>query len=64
MFEHHFDRPSLKKTPNEFYYEKPPYIGLFLTFDCKCFILNTKDKLAKFDAHVDFGIFLGYFSTS
>ena len=30
----------------------------------KCFILNTKDNLGKFDAKADVGIFLGYSTSS
>lgn len=37
---------------------------IFHPFGCECFILNTKDQLAKFDSKVDKGIFLGYFDTS
>lgn len=34
-------------------------------FGCKCFVLNNgKDKLGRFDAKVDDGIFLGYPSNS
>jgi len=34
-------------------------------FRCKCFILNNgKDKLGKFDAKTDDGIFLGYSSNN
>ena len=33
-------------------------------FACKCFILNTKDNLEKFDSKSDNGTFLGYFETS
>ena len=39
-------------------------IGYFKVFECKCFILNTKDNLGKFDAKSDKGIFLEYFHTS
>ena len=33
-------------------------------FGCKCFILNTKDNLRKFDSKADDGIFLGYSTAS
>jgi hypothetical protein len=33
---------------------------LFKVFGCKCFILNDKDNLGKFDVKSDEGIFLGY----
>ena len=35
-----------------------------LIFECKCFILSTKDNLGKFDPKFDVGIFLGYSNTS
>ena len=38
-------------------------ISYLRVFGCKCFILNTKDNLGKFDYKADEGIFLGY-STS
>ena len=53
-------RPHLNKTPNEFWKNRKSNIGYFKFFRCKCFILNTKDSLAKFD--VD--IFLSYSNTS
>ena len=33
-------------------------------FGCKCFILNTKDNLGKFDPKSNVGIFLGYSNSS
>ena len=43
-------RPILKKTPYELWKNKKPNISYFKVFGCKCFILNTKDNLGKFDA--------------
>jgi len=57
-------RPSLDKTPYELWHDKIPNIGYFKVFGCKCFILNNKEKLGKFDSKTDVGIFLGYSSTS
>ena len=57
-------RPILKKTPYELWKGRKPNISYFHSFGCKCFILNTKDQLGKFDAKVDEGIFLGYSETS
>ena len=57
-------RPSLDKTPYELWHGKIPNIGYFKVFGCKCFILNNKEKLGKFDSKTDVGIFLGYSSTS
>ena len=39
-------------------------IGYFKVFLCKCFILNTKDNLDKFEPKSDVGIFLGYSNSS
>ncbi|CAN1292083.1 Retrovirus-related Pol polyprotein from transposon TNT 1-94 [Linum perenne] len=53
-------RSRIKKTPYEIWKGRKPNIGYFSPFGCKCFILNTKDQLGKFDAKSDEGIFLGY----
>ena len=55
---------SLKKTPYELWNRIKPTLHYFHVFGCKCFILNTKDNLGKFDAKTHDGIFLGYSSTS
>nr|CAN81294.1 hypothetical protein VITISV_003263 [Vitis vinifera] len=57
-------RPILKKTPYELWKNKKPNISYFKVFGCKCFILNTKDNLGKFDAKSNVGIFLGYSTSS
>ena len=44
--------------------KKKPNISYFKVFGCKCFILNTKDNLGKFDAKSDVGILLGYSTSS
>ena len=36
---------------------RKPNISYFHPFGCKCFILNTKDNLRKFDSKSDNGIF-------
>jgi len=42
-----------------------PNLSHLRVFGCKCFVLNNgKDKLDKFDAKADDGIFLGYSSNS
>ena len=51
-------------TPYELWKGRRPNISHFHPFGCKCFILNTKDQLAKFDSKMDEGIFLGYSDTS
>ncbi|GAA0162010.1 hypothetical protein LIER_39331 [Lithospermum erythrorhizon] len=45
-----FLRPLVNKTPNELWHGKTPNILYFKVFGCKCYVLNTKDKLGKFDA--------------
>ena len=44
--------PILKKTPYELWKNKKPNISYFKVFGCKCFILNIKDNLGKFDARM------------
>ena len=41
-----------------------PTLAISKFLDAKCFILNTKDNLGKFDAKPDVGIFLGYSTSS
>ncbi|KAH9744422.1 Integrase catalytic domain-containing protein [Citrus sinensis] len=57
-------RPNLNKTPYELWKDIKPNIGYFKVFGCKCFVLNTKDNLGKFDPKSDVGIFLGYSNSS
>ncbi|KAH9658003.1 hypothetical protein KPL70_023317 [Citrus sinensis] len=57
-------RPNLNKTPYELWKDRKPNIGYFKVFRCKCFILNKKDNLGKFDSKFDVGIFLGYSNSS
>ena len=57
-------RSSLDKTSYELWKNKKPNISYFKVFGSKCFILNTKDNLGKFDAKSNVGIFLGYSSSS
>ncbi|GJU45654.1 retrovirus-related pol polyprotein from transposon TNT 1-94 [Tanacetum coccineum] len=49
-----------RKTPYELIQGKKPSIEHFKVFDSKCFILNTKDYLTKFDPKSTEGVFLGY----
>ncbi|GJT34358.1 retrovirus-related pol polyprotein from transposon TNT 1-94 [Tanacetum coccineum] len=53
-------RPFLGKTPYELFKGKNPSLEHFKVFGSKCFILNTKDYLTKFDPKSTEGIFLGY----
>ena len=49
-----------KKTSYEIWNEKKPKVKYFWVFGSKCFILNDRENLGKFDAKSDEGIFLGY----
>ena len=53
-------RPILNKIPYKLWKDRKPNISYFKVFGWKCFILNTKDNLGKFDAKTDVGVFLGY----
>ena len=57
-------RPYLNKTPYELWKDRKPNIEYFKVFGCKCFILNIKDNLGKFDLKSDVAIFLSYSNTS
>ena len=59
-----FKRPILNKTSYELWNNRKPKISYLRVFRYKCFILNTKDNLKKFDSKADKGIFLGYFTSS
>ncbi|GJS04972.1 retrovirus-related pol polyprotein from transposon TNT 1-94 [Tanacetum coccineum] len=52
-------RPFLEKTPYELFKGRKPNLEYFKVFGCKCFILNTKDYLTKFDPKSIEGV-LGY----
>ena len=53
-------RPLTKHTPYELLNSRKPNISYFKVFGSKCFILNTKDQLGKFDPKSNEGIFIGY----
>jgi hypothetical protein len=57
-------RNTLNKTPYELWNIRKPNIGYFKVFGCKCFVLNDRDNLGKFDTKSDEGIFLGYSTNS
>ncbi|GKC07109.1 retrovirus-related pol polyprotein from transposon TNT 1-94 [Tanacetum coccineum] len=57
-------RHFLGKTPYELFKGKKPSLENFKVFDSKCFILNTKDYLTKFDLKSTEGIFFGYLPNS
>ena len=52
-------RPILKKITYELLKYRNPNISYLSIFDCKCFILNNdKEKVGKFNAKIDEGVFL------
>ncbi|KAK0587530.1 hypothetical protein LWI29_024466 [Acer saccharum] len=55
-----FKRPDTKQTSYELWKGKKPNVSYFHTFRSKCYILNDRDHLGKFDAKSDVGLFLGY----
>ncbi|GJT60179.1 retrovirus-related pol polyprotein from transposon TNT 1-94 [Tanacetum coccineum] len=54
----------LGKTPYELLRGRKPTLDYFRVFGSKCFILNTKDYLTKFDPKSYEGVFLGYSQNS
>src|SRR3954467_3558607 len=59
-----FLRKILMKTPYELLTEHKRNVKYFRVFGCKCFILNKKDRLVKFQSKTIEGIFVGYASNS
>ncbi|GKA01266.1 retrovirus-related pol polyprotein from transposon TNT 1-94 [Tanacetum coccineum] len=57
-------RAILGKTPYELLRGRKPTLDYFKFFGSKCFILNTKDYLTKFDTKSYEGVFLGYSQNS
>ncbi|CAN1272233.1 Retrovirus-related Pol polyprotein from transposon TNT 1-94 [Linum perenne] len=57
-------RKTLNKTPYELLKQRSPNLSYFHPFGCKCFLLNTKDNLGKFDPRSSESIFLGYSNQS
>ncbi|GJU22164.1 retrovirus-related pol polyprotein from transposon TNT 1-94 [Tanacetum coccineum] len=57
-------RAILGKTPYELLSGRKPTLYYFRVFGSKCFILNTKDYLTKFDPKSYEGVFLGYSQNS
>src|ERR1044072_8708610 len=53
-------KPILNKTPYELWKNRKPNISYFHPFGCTWFILNTKDKLGKFDSKAQKCLLLGY----
>src|ERR1044072_8758942 len=59
-----FLRKILMKTPYELLTGHKPNVKYLRVFGCKCFILNKKDRLAKFQSKTIEGMFVGYASNS
>ena len=59
-----FFRAGIKKTAYEIWKLKKLRVKYFQVFGSKCYILNDRENLGKFDAKSDEGIFLGYSTTS
>src|SRR3954463_3976393 len=59
-----FLRKILMKTPYELLTGHKPNVKYFRVFGCKCFILNKKDRLTKFQYKTIEVIFVGYASNS
>ncbi|GJS27282.1 retrovirus-related pol polyprotein from transposon TNT 1-94 [Tanacetum coccineum] len=55
---------EIRKTPYEILRGRKPTLDYFRVFGSKCFILNTKDYLTKFDPKSYEGVFLGYSQNS
>ncbi|KAJ9544415.1 hypothetical protein OSB04_024122 [Centaurea solstitialis] len=49
-----------EKTPYHLLYNKCPNIKFFHVFGCKCFVLNDREHVGKFDPKGDSAIFIGY----
>ncbi|GJW13221.1 retrovirus-related pol polyprotein from transposon TNT 1-94 [Tanacetum coccineum] len=57
-------QPILGKTSYEIFRGRKPSLEYFKVFGSKCFILNTKDYLTKFNPKSYEGVFLGYSQNS
>src|SRR3954469_22956702 len=55
---------DIDEDPYELLTGHKPNVKYFRVFGCKCFILNKKDRLAKFQSKTIEGIFVGYASNS
>ena len=54
----------MEKTPYELLTRNKPNVKYFRLFGCKCFILNKRERLEKFQSKTIEGIFVGYGSNS
>ena len=53
-------RSGMGKTPYEIWRCKKPNLSHFHIFGSKCYILNDREHLGKFDSKSDEDVFLGY----
>ncbi|KAJ9541661.1 hypothetical protein OSB04_028167 [Centaurea solstitialis] len=49
-----------EKTPYQLLHNKRPNIKIFHVFGCKCYVLNDREPIGKFDLKGDDAIFIGY----
>ncbi|KAK4857911.1 hypothetical protein QYF36_008143 [Acer negundo] len=54
-----FLRPGTRQISYELWRGRKPNVSYFHTFGSKCYILNDRDQLGKFNAKSDEGIFIG-----
>ena len=59
-----FFQARTKNTAYEIWNVKKSKVKYFRVFGSKCYILNDRENLGKFDAKSDEGVFLGYSTTS
>ncbi|XP_031248895.1 uncharacterized protein LOC116106699 [Pistacia vera] len=59
-----FLRKGTNQTPYELWKGKKPDLSFFHVYGCKCYVLNDREKLGKFDARSDKEVYLGYSSNS
>ena len=53
-------RPIIRKTPYELYRDRFPLLSYFRPFEYSCYILREGERVDKFDAKSDLGIFVSY----
>ena len=59
-----FLRKGTLQTPYELWKGKKPNLSYSHVFGCKCYVLNDRERLGKFNSKSDEGMFLGYSSNS
>ena len=57
-------RPGMGKTPYEIWLDKKPNLNHFHIFGSKCYILNDREHIGKFDSKNNEGVFLDYYNNS